>query len=70
LTEEELAGLERILEFGVIILLAYVIASYIKELLRTTNIDPTLQVLGQIAAFFLVPLIYYKLIRIRVEKEF
>ena len=64
-----MAEVNRILEFGVILLLAYLVASYVRELLNTTNLDPTVQVLGQIATFFLVPLIYYKLIRVRWEVE-
>jgi len=68
-TERDLAEVARILEFGIVLLLAYLIANYVRELLKTTTVDSTVQVLLQIVTFFIVPLIYYKLIRIHWEVE-
>ena len=57
------------LELAIVVVVAYIVANYVRDLLRTTSIDPTTQVLGQIVAFFLVMFIFYKLITIRVKKE-
>jgi len=69
LNEQQLAVLDRVLELAIVVVVAYIVANYVRDLLRTTSIDPTTQVLGQIVAFFLVMFIFYKLITIRVKKE-
>jgi len=71
LSDEKLAEIENILEFGIIAFLAWLISESVLDSLLKANFVLTVAVLGKWIAFFLTLLIYYKLIRVyvRVKKE-
>jgi len=67
LTDVELAELADVLEFGIVIYVAWLISESVLDSLLRVNIPSSQSVLGKWIAFFLMLLIYYKLIRIHIR---
>jgi len=63
----DMAELERILEFGVVLFFGWIVANYIHDLLLASFNDPSTTAIGQALAFFATLLIYYKLIRVHIK---
>jgi hypothetical protein len=65
-----LGELERILEFAIVAVIAWLISISVRDLLHLSDFPSQIAILGQWAAFFLILLAYYWYIKPRFKIKF
>jgi hypothetical protein len=60
----DLAEIDRLIEFGVIVVIAYIVSTGLRDSLLLAGVPIQQGVMGQWVAFFLVLLIYYGLVKV------
>lgn len=64
------ARLIALLELAIVIVVSYLVSGWIFGLIKSSNIGTSYAYVGQIISFFVILLIYYKLIRVKLNISF
>lgn len=64
------ARLITLLELGIVIVVSYLVSGWVFGLIKSSVVDASYAYIGQIISFFVILLIYYKLIRVKLNISF